>query len=652
VYAPDEVQKIAAQYGVDFLPIDKRFDTQAQSQARRQIEMANHSARNEQVNRRNQQDASNMEQQLVGKIRALRPASVQAQAAANPELDAKYRMLEVQQAQLIMKSREAGRQSGVANSTTSALGAQGGAAQDQWEFARRTADIQESMVQSYQREPRPTVDGIATLPPGVGESVFGELYAPGQQSPQAGNMFGGGTQALLGQLPESDTARELYAPGQQSPQAGNMFGGGTQALLGQLPESDNGESGPTGPAGMRGSGEFFEGRNVTPSPSPAVIGQRLGNVSMPASQDPTAVAIAESQANIARMGRQAGQGLPGAGVFNGESGPTGPTALTSSAIPGQDGRATRPFEGPTGGFTPPTGGFTPPTGGFTLPPQSMAGPQNQITQDAVAALLGGLRARNPHSSPEEIAQLAIQQGAPPELVAVDARERALRATQLSPLQAAMKEFPLQAPGGQGGGGGILPMRGPTYAEQSARIDAEAKRALLGTEAAKSKVELTKLQEEEAIRNIAPIAGTLVQRLENIKNIIAPRGKISSILSLGGPDEQAATAYANDVAKEMAGMSPVQRKAMTGFFNQQGNPTATMLRSWLAETAKTPGGIEFGPGQEKMRAALTRILALFTDPNASTTTTTTATTKDVLETKTGRGGTLKNTGFGWAPDFNR
>ena len=455
---------------------------------------------------------------------------------------------------------------------TSALGAQGGAAQDQQEFARRTADTQESMVQSYQREARPTVDGIATLPPGVGESVFGELYAPGQQSPQAGNMFGGGTQALLGQLPESDTARSIRQNTEALEEYRQLTG--DQGLGAGV---FNGESGPTGPAGMRGSGEFFEGRNVTPSPSPAVIGQRLGNVSMPASQDPTAVAIAESQANIARMGRQAGQGLTGG--FRPQDVPGGaptftvPTSVSGMpedvsggartvTIPSQDGRAIRPFEGPTGGFT--------------LPPQSMAGPQNQITQDAVAALLGGLRARNPHSSPEQIAQLAIQQGAPPELVEVDARERALRATQLSPLQAAMKEFPLQAPGAQGGGGGVLPMQGTDPVTKLALLDAEQKRKDADQRRKLVAGELRKMSADEKKLNPPPAVAGVTQQIENdFEAVEAPglftriakiaihmgtAGAITSISDLGAPDATKAEWMADAIIKRLEGMSPEDRAA--------------------------------------------------------------------------------------------
>ena len=206
----------------------------------------------------------------------------------------------------------------------------------------------------------------------------------------------------------------------------------------------------------------------------------------------------------------------------------------------------------------------------------MAGPQNQITQDAVAALLGGLRARNPHSSPEQIAQLAIQQGAPPELVEVDARERALRATQLSPLQAAMKEFPLQAPGAQGGGGGVLPMQGTDPVTKLALLDAEQKRKDADQRRKLVAGELRKMSADEKKLNPPPAVAGVTQQIENdFEAVEAPglftriakiaihmgtAGAITSISDLGAPDATKAEWMADAIIKRLEGMSPEDRAA--------------------------------------------------------------------------------------------
>jgi len=187
----------------------------------------------------------------------------------------------------------------------------------------------------------------------------------------------------------------------------------------------------------------------------------------------------------------------------------------------------------------------------------------------------------------------------------EATERARRMLPASFRNAAI-ELPQAGAVGAGAAGAPLPMT----PEQQIRVDlAKSKAGLFGQEVKKGKLETGVLEEAAAVRKAAPQASAIANLVEAAKKLIEPRGILSTIWRLGGPNETAAVQLANNVESVVSQMSPEDREALGLIFRDPANPTTVFLQSAISAFAEAPGTIEFGSGQQIMRDALMKLRGL-------------------------------------------
>jgi uncharacterized protein YukE len=166
--------------------------------------------------------------------------------------------------------------------------------------------------------------------------------------------------------------------------------------------------------------------------------------------------------------------------------------------------------------------------------------------------------------------------------------------------------------------------GPTYAEQTARIDAEAKRKLYEDERKISGLNTRALERVEAAAKPPPSVAGIEQAISNVTDAIDAPGffeRLTNVLSgpaggganpIGTPDAAKAEQTANTIEMQMKGMSPKDKDTAVASFRDSGKLKelqelrASLTSTWDRTTIKSHRAL-----YARTRAAVDRMLAVMT-----------------------------------------